>query len=256
MAAPLHLELNMALNLTFFIAFLTVLVSVGRSELPKPRKSCFTSVGSTAPMLPGAISETNLDSINWHKVTTNTTTRPTQSERMNIEGVIPSDRITKLGDGLFGNVFRVEPQDRASYIIKQYHNPKERDHDLLRFQKIQSELIRANIDRSVIQNAKAKAYGLQSMILPDIKGKDLAQVLSENELSTSDKQRLLAAWINLINHIRNSALAAGVKIEKGIIEGFPTIQTIPSAHQLQWQLKPQNIIVESGTGRLYIVDPW
>lgn len=173
----------------------------------------------------------------------------------------PGSRYFELGSGCGGGgacVYRVIPSDpRSPYELKEYRKSETRDDDAEAFSFIR----KVAPARSEVEVSNPQVVGKRSMILPDVEGLPLDSLLHNahrNKISKTEREHLVQTWNHFVRQIGTS-LGTRVKLdEPGTGDGLLALrfEGRSDGKYIRIWLKPDNVVVEAKTGRMFLVDPF
>jgi hypothetical protein len=180
------------------------------------------------------------------------------NEAASLELYDPTSSYFKLGSGPGGGtVYRVIPSDgKPSYALKEYRNPTQRNSDDAAFKRLHHWMLPVD----GIEIVQPEIVGTKSMRLPDIKGETLDQVLRDPNVSEAEKKRLLEIWNRFID-LAHETLPLAADVDDDTLFNRHPIHTFEISFRTKEErysilLKPDNVIVEAGTGRMFLIDPF
>ena len=168
---------------------------------------------------------------------------------------IPAEaKVYKLDDGRAGGaVFRVVESNGQRYIIKRYHFDYLATHDLAAMEII-SEALKKNpeIPFDAVKMERIGDSSSRLVRISDIEGWDMSRVFKfatrENavqfERALGDAKEMLIKAILKINPRAHRGLTADVEI------------SVDDKNDIHFVFKPNNIVRNSKTGRMTIIDPF
>lgn len=180
------------------------------------------------------------------------------SEVSGLELYDPTSHYSFLGKGeMGGTVYRVRPSDsKPSYVLKQYFDTEMRRKDELGFAK----LLQLLPPMEGIEIVRPEVVGKLSMKLPDINGETLEKAVNDPRLSDSQRIELTSRWNRFIKRVDSAV--RGDPHSRG-----PTYMTFSPLHRFLASftendqkfpilLKPDNVVVDPKTGRMFVIDPF
>lgn len=181
---------------------------------------------------------------------------PTESRALELYD--PNSQYYLLGQGMMGgSVYRVIPSNgKPSYVLKQYRGEYMRTRDELAFAKLNEKIQ----PQKEIEIVRPEILGKTSMKLPNIEGENLQTALENPNLSESQKAQLTQAWNHFIEKasstLSNDPHAAGPELlTHRALHSF-SARFFENGQHFNILLKPDNAIVETKTGRMFVVDPF
>jgi hypothetical protein len=181
---------------------------------------------------------------------------PTESRAL--EFYDPNSQYFILGRGLMGgSVYRVVPSNgKPAYVLKQYRGEYMRTRDELAFAKLNQQIP----PQKEIEIVRPEILGKYSMKLPNIEGVNLQKAMEDPKLSKSQKAQLTQAWNQFIKKasstLSNDPHAASPELNTHRELHSFSVRFSENGQDFNVLLKPDNVIVETKTGRMYVVDPF
>jgi hypothetical protein len=172
-----------------------------------------------------------------------------------IENHEPSAIYFRLGSGIGGGtVYRVIPTDgRSPYILKEYNNLYSRENDLAAFRLIRQEVPLP----SDIEVIDPRSAGKKSMISQNILGQTLSSVIGNNDVPMNERERLIKVWNHFIDRTHTTLTRDAHWFDfdnKGKIHTLH-LNIYKNGRTVTIWLKPDNAIVDSMDGRIFLIDP-
>lgn len=170
----------------------------------------------------------------------------------------PDSRYFELGTGEGGGtVYRVLPPDgKPAYVLKEYRDPRKRDADEVTY----SFLKRLPLPRDGVEIVYPEVIGKKSMRFPNIEGQTLKSAIEGSELAPAEKEHMIERWNRFLEETSASVMReAGIK-DDGLGHYYHL-----RAYEVKFRrggkvigiwLKADNVIVQSKTGRMFIIDPY
>ena len=198
--------------------------------------------------------------LNWNRLTPKSGAAVREAATKTIDEYNPDFLWNDLDRGNMGHVYRVTPPQGPSYIIKQYANAGAREVDRESLEYIRSIVRR--LESPTVEIVDNVDVGERSMRLTDIRGRDLEDVLEYAWLGDTEKKSLFARWNEFVRDFRKE-VGTAVPLNKGS-EPYSESDGVlrwtfwleeKNGSRVLVRLKPDNVLVESGTGRLVIIDP-
>jgi hypothetical protein len=197
--------------------------------------------------------------LNWGRLTPKKGAAVQDAANKTIDNYNPDFIYHDLGQGNEGTVYRVTPPQSPAYIIKQYRSAGNRDGDRQSLDYIRSTVRR--IESPTVEVVDSVDVGQRSMRLTDVHGRDLEDVLEKAWLGDAEKKSLFTRWNQFVRAFRIEVGTDATKIsgepfsesDGVLLWSFWTKEKNGSS--ILVRLKPDNVLVESGTGRLIIIDP-
>ena len=170
---------------------------------------------------------------------------------MHVEGANYHD----LGAGGGGIVVRVEPPPGSPpFILKQFFASGRREFE----DRATAQLLRDSKNvKTKIQILRSTPIGKQSSRIDDVQGQTLQNLLKSETLSPSERAHLLREWNEFVRGVRGNVHKSRRMIS-GVYNQVEVLKYQFEKNGVYGEvfLKPDNVIVESGTGRMYINDAY
>lgn len=198
--------------------------------------------------------------LNWNRLTPKSGAPVREVVSKTIDEYNPDFLWNDLGQGNIGHVYRVTPPQGPAYVIKQYADAGMREFDQKSLEYIRS--IARRIESPTVEIVDSVDVGERSMRLTDIRGRDLEHVYENAWLGEAEKKSLFNRWNQFVRDFRKE-VGTAVPVTKGSEPYSESDGVLRWTFSLEEKngsmvlirLKPDNVLVESGTGRLIIIDP-
>lgn len=168
----------------------------------------------------------------------------------------------ELGAGKNGTVYRIEPLSGAPFIFKHYKHDSMVQNDLAGFEFIGERLFDL---ATGVRSMRPTASGNWSMKILDVRGRNLGSFFDPSlpvsqRLPLRERQQLTEDWNDFVRQMEKS-VEGDSRIEaitRGLKDDLRTLRFRfrEGERVFDLYLKPDNAVVESGTGQIYVVDPF
>ncbi|MFL5812789.1 MAG: hypothetical protein ACJ763_04375 [Bdellovibrionia bacterium] len=182
----------------------------------------------------------------------------TRSKVSGLELYDPTSRYLFLGEGEHGGtVYRVHPSNgKPPYVLKEYFDSGQRTWDALAFSKLHKLMPHTD----GIEIVHPELLGKRSMKLPNIEGETLEKAIEDPNLSHSERVELTRRWNQFVKSVY-AAMRADPHSIRPLHRTRNSLYSCYSPYQENGQRfmilhKPDNVIVEAKTGRMFVVDPY
>ena len=161
----------------------------------------------------------------------------------------------ELGRGGGGLVVRVVPPEGSPpFVLKNFFDLGRREIEERAMVQLEKD---SKHVKTKIRFVRQVPVGQKTARLDDVRGQTLKDLLDGVTLSSAERTHLLREWNELVRGVRSRVPKGRRKID-ATYKGAEVLRYSFDKKDVSGDvfLKPDNVIVESGTGRMYIIDPY
>ncbi len=163
--------------------------------------------------------------------------------------------VYRLGGEAMGEVFRVVQKDGEAYVIKKFGVDVFRDSDLRSIEFIRNRLMDPDPRFGAVQALEGPSS--TTLILDDVVGVPLSQL--KGRVSAEKYSKIYGNYLEMLQMIANNAFTnisgATFLVEPTFGSGDLMMKILFKGKEYNILLKPDNVVVDSRTGKIIIIDP-